>query len=100
MRVVLDQLMTLLTSVCRIQRLLSDSMPDPSMAGALPPGAWWENANSSNPQPAVQQPYGPDAGAHPPIPLHPWTASIVTIPSDPLHPRPSPQLVVLGKEEH
>lgn len=33
------------------------------MAGALPPGAWWETANSSHPQPALHQPYGPDAGA-------------------------------------
>ena len=26
----------------RVQELLLQSQPDPSMAGALPPGAWWE----------------------------------------------------------
>ena len=51
-------------SVCtrhRVQELLLKSQPDPSMAGALPPGAWWEakpsssSANGSQP-PEVDQP--------------------------------------------
>jgi ATP-binding cassette, subfamily B (MDR/TAP), member 10 len=36
--------------------------PDPSMAGALPPGAWWENVNTNTAMPIDRQPYGPDAG--------------------------------------
>ena len=35
--------------VGRVQELLLQSQPDPSMAGALPPGAWWEaKPQSSN----------------------------------------------------
>lgn len=32
------------------------------MAGALPPGAWWEYVNTNSPMPIDKQPYGPDAG--------------------------------------
>ena len=39
--------------------MMAESEPDPSMYGALPPGAWWEVANGSKP---VIQPYGDDAG--------------------------------------
>ena len=36
-------------AVGRVQELLLQSQPDPSMAGALPPGAWWEaKPQSSN----------------------------------------------------
>ncbi|KAL3154551.1 hypothetical protein ABBQ32_014008 [Trebouxia sp. C0010 RCD-2024] len=56
------------SSLHRVQELLLQSQPDPSMAGALPPGAWWEakppssSANGSQPQPPEVQPYGPNAG--------------------------------------
>jgi len=43
----------------RIRGMLVDSDPDPSMYGALPPGAWWEVANG---QQVVQQPYADMAG--------------------------------------
>ncbi|KAG2451200.1 hypothetical protein HYH02_003807 [Chlamydomonas schloesseri] len=43
----------------RVRELIQNSDPDPSMYGALPPGAWWEVANGD--RPAVQ-PYGPSAG--------------------------------------
>ncbi|EFJ41513.1 hypothetical protein VOLCADRAFT_107667 [Volvox carteri f. nagariensis] len=43
----------------RVRDLIQNSDPDPSMYGALPPGAWWEVANGE--LPAVQ-PYGPAAG--------------------------------------
>ncbi len=46
----------------RIQDLLEAASPDPSMAGALPPGAWWEYANTNSAMPIDRQPYGPDAG--------------------------------------
>ena len=32
------------------------------MAGALPPGAWWEYANTNSAMPIDRQPYGPNAG--------------------------------------
>ena len=56
---------------CRIQDLLSEAQPDPSMAGALPPGAWWRaggtgastvDAVSTNGSTPGVQPYRPDAG--------------------------------------
>jgi hypothetical protein len=47
---------------CRIQELLAGASPDPSMAGALPPGAWWDYVNSNTAMPVDKQPYGPDAG--------------------------------------
>ncbi|GLI67398.1 hypothetical protein VaNZ11_011584 [Volvox africanus] len=43
----------------RVRDMVQNSEPDPSMYGALPPGAWWEVANGE--LPAVQ-PYGPAAG--------------------------------------
>ncbi|GLC41551.1 hypothetical protein PLESTB_000702900 [Pleodorina starrii] len=43
----------------RVRDMIQNSDPDPSMYGALPPGAWWEVANGE--LPAVQ-PYGPAAG--------------------------------------
>ncbi|KAF5827722.1 P-loop containing nucleoside triphosphate hydrolase protein [Dunaliella salina] len=43
----------------RIRGMLVDSDPDPSMYGALPPGAWWEVANG---QQVVRQPYADMAG--------------------------------------
>lgn len=46
----------------RIQGLLEAASPDPSMAGALPPGAWWEYANTNSAMPIDGQPYGPNAG--------------------------------------
>ena len=51
--------------------MLSEAQPDPSMAGALPPGAWWRargtgastvDAVSTNGSAPGVQPYGPDAG--------------------------------------
>jgi hypothetical protein len=30
----------------RIRELLAESEPDPTMAAALPPGAWWARANA------------------------------------------------------
>ena len=51
--------------------MLSEAQPDPSMAGALPPGAWWRaggtgastvDAVSTNGSTLGVQPYGPDAG--------------------------------------
>ncbi len=38
----------------RVQELIQHSDPDPSMYGALPPGAWWEVANGSE---VLIQPY-------------------------------------------
>lgn len=43
----------------RVRDLIQNSEPDPSMYGALPPGAWWEVANGELPS---VQPYGPAAG--------------------------------------
>ncbi|GFR53209.1 hypothetical protein Agub_g15916 [Astrephomene gubernaculifera] len=43
----------------RVRELIQSSDPDPSMYGALPPGAWWEVANGDAP---VVQPYGAAAG--------------------------------------
>ncbi|KAG2498202.1 hypothetical protein HYH03_003955 [Edaphochlamys debaryana] len=43
----------------RVRELIQHSDPDPSMYGALPPGAWWEVANGELP---AMQPYGPAAG--------------------------------------
>ena len=40
----------------RVQELLLQSQPDPSMAGALPPGAWWEakpHSTNGNQPPTV-----------------------------------------------
>jgi hypothetical protein len=39
--------------------MLQSSDPDPSMYGALPPGAWWEVANGAEP---VMEPYADKAG--------------------------------------
>ncbi len=36
-----------------------DSEPDPSMHGALPPGAWWEVANGRSP---LVEAYAAEAG--------------------------------------
>lgn len=49
-------------AIRRVQELLAGVSPDPSMAGALPPGAWWEYVNTNSPMPIDKQPYGPDAG--------------------------------------
>lgn len=52
------------SSIQRVQELLLQSQPDPSMAGALPPGAWWEpqpRSSNGNQSPKVQA-YGPHAG--------------------------------------
>lgn len=38
---------------------MQQSDPDPSMFGALPPGAWWEVANGAEP---VFEPYADKAG--------------------------------------
>lgn len=45
--------------ILQVRDLIQNSNPDPSMYGALPPGAWWEVANGE--LPAVQ-PYGSAAG--------------------------------------
>jgi hypothetical protein len=39
--------------------MIQTSDPDPSMYGALPPGAWWEVANGAEP---VFEPYADKAG--------------------------------------
>jgi ATP-binding cassette subfamily B (MDR/TAP) protein 8 len=39
--------------------MIQASDPDPSMYGALPPGAWWEVANGAEP---VFEPYADKAG--------------------------------------
>ena len=39
--------------------MMIESEPDPSMYGALPPGAWWEVANGAQ---HVSQPYAAEAG--------------------------------------
>ena len=44
-----------------IRALLDRSEPDPTMSGALPPGAWWITANQGV-KPAPAEPYGPHAG--------------------------------------
>jgi hypothetical protein len=44
----------------QIRSLLVASQPDPSMYGALPPGAWWEVANGRELPPL--QPYADQAG--------------------------------------
>lgn len=51
-----------IASIRRIQVLLNSSSPDPSMSGALPPGAWWEYANSDSTKHIEPQPYGLHAG--------------------------------------
>lgn len=43
----------------QVRRLVQVSEPDPSMYGALPPGAWWEVANGADP---VFEPYADKAG--------------------------------------
>lgn len=43
----------------RVRGMLQSADPDPSMYGALPPGAWWEVANGAEP---VYEPYGQEAG--------------------------------------
>ncbi|KIZ01894.1 hypothetical protein MNEG_6063 [Monoraphidium neglectum] len=43
----------------RVRSLVQTSDPDPSMYGALPPGAWWEVANGAQP---VVEPYADKAG--------------------------------------
>ncbi len=50
---------TPLTTCPQVRDLIQNSEPDPSMYGALPPGAWWEVANGELPS---VQPYGPSAG--------------------------------------
>lgn len=44
----------------QIRQILASSEPDTSMYGALPPGAWWEVANSGTMPPL--QPYADKAG--------------------------------------
>lgn len=43
----------------RVRALIQQSDPDPSMFGALPPGAWWEVANG---KPVTLEPYADKAG--------------------------------------
>jgi len=43
----------------QVRRLVQTSDPDPSMYGALPPGAWWEVANGADP---VFEQYADKAG--------------------------------------
>jgi len=47
--------------VRRIQATLAEAPPDPTMAAALPPGAWWEAANRGGAA-GPPEPYGPHAG--------------------------------------
>ena len=47
--------------ICRIQSVLLEMPVDPSMSAALPPGAWWDAANSGVKH-VITQPYGPAAG--------------------------------------
>ncbi|MEW5307776.1 MAG: hypothetical protein WDW36_010152 [Sanguina aurantia] len=44
----------------RIREMMQSAEPDPSMYGALPPGAWWEVANGK--MPPENQPYAELAG--------------------------------------
>ena len=46
-------------ALCRIRQIISTSEIDQSMAGALPPGAWWEIANG---RPLHVESYGDEAG--------------------------------------
>jgi hypothetical protein len=46
---------------CRIRETISAEDPDPTMAAALPPGAWWQRANTGAWQ-GQAEPYGPHAG--------------------------------------
>jgi len=46
-------------ALSRVRKILGGSEPDPSMYGALPPGAWWEVANGARP---TIQPYADAAG--------------------------------------
>jgi hypothetical protein len=48
-----------LHSAKQVRDMLQNSDPDPSMYGALPPGAWWEVANGAEP---VMEPYADKAG--------------------------------------
>ena len=48
---------------CRIQEILGQSNVDPSMNGALPPGAWWEYISTGRAPPPAE-PYGVHAGKH------------------------------------
>lgn len=43
----------------QVRGLVQESDADPSMFGALPPGAWWEVANGAEP---VNEPYADKAG--------------------------------------
>ena len=45
----------------RIQNILGSAKTDPSMAGALPPGAWWEYGSEGT-LPPDPEPYGNNAG--------------------------------------
>lgn len=54
---------------CRIQSILGSAKTDPSMAGALPPGAWWEYASEGK-LPPEPEPYGNNAGKS--CRLHLW----------------------------
>lgn len=45
----------------RIQDILGSAVTDPSMAGALPPGAWWEYATAGTAPPRPEA-YGINAG--------------------------------------
>ena len=45
----------------RVQEVLGSAEADPSMNGALPPGAWWEAASRGTAPPPAE-PYGPHAG--------------------------------------
>ncbi|KAK9823874.1 hypothetical protein WJX72_006089 [[Myrmecia] bisecta] len=50
------------SSLRRVRAILGASDPDPTMFGALPPGAWWEHAATNGAHPVDVEPYGPDAG--------------------------------------
>lgn len=55
-----DTILVILWLCCeQVRSLIQVSDPDPSMFGALPPGAWWEVANGAEP---VFEPYADKAG--------------------------------------
>lgn len=55
----LSELRRVAGAVSRVRAIIQASDPDPSMFGALPPGAWWEVANGGKQD---LQPYGQAAG--------------------------------------
>ncbi|CAK0787986.1 hypothetical protein CVIRNUC_011208 [Coccomyxa viridis] len=50
-----------IVSLRRVRETISADDPDPTMAAALPPGAWWQRANTGAWHGAAE-PYGPHAG--------------------------------------